>query len=107
MSNIPTNALSPFTPGQIAANEAVRARKVQSRKDAHHAEEVEELDDTAVDSVRDQQQNSGRREKDKRQKRRSDQGERVDIESLRSQPQPLPASSKKISGSASHLDISA
>ena len=63
MSNIPSTAISnALMPVQLAAQESQRARKVQSDKNRHHSEEVEELDDTAVNSVNDQQNKERRRE---------------------------------------------
>ena len=52
-----------------------------ARKNSHHSEEVEELDDTAVDrGGQNSGRAAGRRERANKRGRRS--GERVDIESL-------------------------
>jgi len=105
MSNIPSSAVAAaFIPVQRAANELLRARQVQSQKNSHHQEEVEELDDTAVDSVTDEQQSKGRERERKPRKRRD--GEQVEIESLGDTAgQPTPVAKSK--DSIDHLDISA
>ncbi|HVT79414.1 MAG TPA: hypothetical protein VHM90_02055 [Phycisphaerae bacterium] len=101
MSNIPNSAVSAaLTPAQRAGNEIIRARKVQSQKNFHHQEEVEELDDTAVSSVTDEQEARERRE---RRGRRRAAGEQVEIESLK---EGAPEAEQAGDGQ-SHLDISA
>ena len=60
MSLIPSSAISSsLTPLQRATNDHIQARRVQSAKNFHHAEEVDELDETAVNSVRDEKQEGG------------------------------------------------
>src|SRR4051812_7043580 len=60
VSNIPSTAISAaLTPIQREANHVLRARGVQLQKNQHHSEEVNELDDTAVNSVHDQQERQG------------------------------------------------
>ena len=67
MSNIPSSAISnALTPVVRETNEAIRARNIQSQKNAHHSEDVNELDETAVNSVGDQ----GAAEKGPREKPR-------------------------------------
>jgi hypothetical protein len=103
VSNIPSNAISgALTPIQRASNEAVRARQIQSAKNFHHSEEVDELDDTAVNSVSDQSGgNAGRQNK-----RKKDDGteEHVDIEALTDIPL---APRQDEAAPPSRLDISA
>ena len=103
MSNIPFNAIgAAFTPVQRSTNDLLRARKVQSDKDSHHTEDVEELDDTAVNSVNDRQQ-GGRRQKNPDARKEGESEEKVDIATLSEPPQPMHKSGK----SRSQLDISA
>jgi hypothetical protein len=102
MSNIPSSAVAAaFVPVQQSTNELIRARQVQSRKNNHHQEDVEELDDTAVDSVSDERQEGEKREGKGRKRQ---EGEKVDIESLKDGP---PPTVKRAEEPASHLDISA
>ncbi len=102
MSNIPSSAITAaFFPVQQATNEMVRARQVQLRKDDHHHEDVEELDDTGVDSVSDERQEKEKRE---RKGRKRPQGEKVEIESLKDGP---PSPVEKAAAPPGHLDISA
>jgi len=103
MSMIPNSAVTgALTPVQRATHESLRARQVQVQKNAHHNEDVEEIDDTAVNSVHDQNQRQGGKEKNKNAK---PQGERVEIQALQEndaaleKPEPSPAPSR--------LDISA
>ena len=99
MSNIPNSAVTAaMIPTQRANNELIRARKVQSQKDMHHQEEVEELDDTGVGSVSDEQEAQEKRE---RKKRKRQQGENVEIESLKDMRV------KAETEGEGHLDISA
>ena len=102
MSFIPFNAVSgALTPVNRSTNEMVRARQVQIQKDSHHAEDVEELDDTAVNSVRDGQQRDGRG-KNPTKRQHDLPKEKVDIEALNDAPPVVPEMT-----SLSNLDISA
>ena len=79
VSNIPSNAISAaLTPIQRQQNDALRARQVQSAKALHHNEDVDELDDTGVDSVRDDQQNRGQQQESE-DKHRKETEDTVDI----------------------------
>lgn len=107
MSNIPSTAISAaLTPIQRASTQVVRARGLQVQKNQHHSEEVNELDDTAVNSVHDQQEQRGGAEQDAG----DDEGakkkgeELVDIEGLQALPQ---AGKEGAEVAVSHLDISA
>lgn len=107
MSLIPSTAIgAALTPVQRSTNDLIQARKVQSAKDYHHSEEVEELDDTAVNSIDDGQQGGARRgQEEKPGSRKKREEERVDIESLKS---PAGQGSKVPAKAApSRLDISA
>jgi hypothetical protein len=102
MSNIPSTAIhAAFTPIQRATNDLLRARKVQADKQSHHAEDVEEIDDTAVSSV--EERREGRQQGEK-QKRPEDMEEKVEIAALTESPQPIHAVRQD---DATHLDISA
>jgi hypothetical protein len=105
VSNIPFSAISnAFLPVQ-QANENLRARKLQSQKVFHHAEEVEELDDTAVNSVTDEEagNNNGGQDPQQRRKPTADSHELLDIPDLAPQL-PLPIDTPP---PVAHLDISA
>ena len=103
MSNIPSTAVAAsLIPVQRSANEMIRARQVQTKKESHHHEEVEELDDTAVNSVDDENQNRGNGREGKFPKRR--RGEKVEIESLHLDEE-VPV--KAARDEKPHLDISA
>jgi hypothetical protein len=84
MTNIPFNAIgAALSPVQRSNNELVHARRVQSDKNSHHTEDVEELDETAVNAVDDQQQRGGGREKNRDPRHSHDEPEeRVEIASL-------------------------
>jgi hypothetical protein len=84
MSNIPFNAIgAALSPVQRSNNELVRARKVQSDKNSRHTEDVEELDETAVNSVNDQQQHGNDRQKDRNPRHANDEPEeKVEIAAL-------------------------
>jgi len=104
MSNIPFSAIgAAFTPVQRSTNDLIRARKVQSDKDSHHTEDVEEIDDTAVNSVNDQQQ-GGRHQKNPDGRKEGEPEEKVEIAAL---SESLPPPSRKPAKSRSQLDISA
>ncbi len=105
MTNIPFTAIgAAFTPVQRATNELLRARKVQSDKDSHHTEDVEELDDTAVNSVDERKQGGGGGRKDSDAKRQDEPEERVEIAALSESWQ---NPTVKFGKSRSQLDISA
>jgi len=103
MSLIPSTAIgAALTPVQRSANDLLRARRVQSAKDNHHAEEVEEIDDTAVNSIHDSARERGGRGQEEKPARKKSDEERVDIASLEGVPR---TASKK--ETAKRLDISA
>lgn len=107
MSLIPSTAVgAALTPAQRSSNELIRARKVQSAKDHHHSEEVEELDDTAVSSIDgNAEENEGRQAEKKRSGRTKPDEERVDIESLKGSEPAAQEGGQKSENS--RLDISA
>ena len=102
LSNIPSSAIhAAFTPVQRASNELIRARKVQADKASHHTDDVEELDDTAVNSVNERKQGGGNQ--GDRGKRKEEPEEKVEIANL-------DAEAVKAAGKGSgprQLDISA
>jgi hypothetical protein len=104
VSNIPSSALfTAMTPVQRAAHDAPRARQIQSAKNSHHQQDVEELDDTAVNSVRDEAQQ--RHQHGNGQPHRRPPEEQLDLQSL-----PEAAATAAPASPASetpHLDISA
>ena len=106
MSFIPFNAVSgAATPIQRSTNDLVSARRVQSQKDSHHSEEVDELDDTAVNSVRDQRQRQGQgKDQDKKERSPDEPEEKVEITTLHETP---PKLASKPAKTRSVLDISA
>jgi hypothetical protein len=95
---------------QRSHNELARARKVQSDKNSHHTQDVEELDETAVNSVDDQQQHGDDRRQDQNPRHSQEEPEeKVEISALTALP---PESSAKMPAKASktlppQLDISA
>lgn len=104
MSNIPFSAIgAAFSPVQRATNDLLRARRVQSEKDSHHTEDVEELDDTAVNSINDRQQGRGR-QKNADSRGEGEPEEKVEIAALEA---PLQKSAPKPTRPARQLDISA
>ena len=107
MSLIPSTAIgAAFTLVQHATNDLVRARKVQSDKDYHHQQEVEELDDTAVSSIDDNPDDREQRQREDEEpapKKRDE--ERVEIESLKGSWSA--ATSAANTAAAVGLDISA
>lgn len=107
MSNIPMGAIhAAFTPVQRATNELIRARKVQAEKASHHTEDVEELDDTAVNSVDERQQNRGGQKE--RGKGQDEPEEKVDIAALNDVATPAAiAKANKLAKARPQLDISA
>jgi len=103
VSNIPFTAISAaLDPVQRQTNESLRAHRVQSQKNIHHNEDVEELDDAAVNSIHDQSQKESSQEQEEEE---GEAREKVDIESLKMET-PKPAENAA-SSSLSHLDISA
>jgi len=102
MSNIPSSAVhAVFTPAQRTTNEQLRARKVQADKASHHTDDVEELDDTAVNSVNERKQGGGNQRD--RGKRKEEPEEKVEITNLDAKS--VKAASK--AGKPRQLDISA
>jgi hypothetical protein len=85
VTQIPATSLSAsLTPLQRQQNDALRARQVQSAKALHHNEDVDELDDTGVDSVRDDEQNRGNQQQ--RENPREQAEDKVEIQNLDSTP---------------------
>ena len=104
MSNIPSTAIhAVVTPMQRATNEMLRARKVQADKASHHLVDVEEIDDTAVNSVDERRQNQ--HEKREKKDREEELKEKVEIAALSDSQGD--AVEKSGGESVSHLDISA
>src|SRR5690349_3980492 len=69
--------------------DTVHAQRIQSRKNIQHAEEVENLDEGAVDAVRDDQQKHHNEDEDDHPPRREpsdDPAEHVDIAELKDAP---------------------
>ena len=87
------------TPIVRQTNDAARARQLQLKKNAQHAEEIEDLDEQGVDTIRDEHQGTGDNPEPEHHKPKSDQ---VEIASLSEMP--LPPTSL---GAPPHLDISA
>jgi len=113
VSNIPSTAISQaLTPVTQHTNEALHARKVQSTKQSHHNEDVEELDDTAVNSVSEDSQQKGGNGKRKNQQQQPAADvqpppeDRVDLQSLPASALPAPVK-QKLAGNLPRLDISA
>ncbi|MCL2645485.1 MAG: hypothetical protein FWD61_00600 [Phycisphaerales bacterium] len=103
MANIPSNAVSASLDAILRpANDSLHARQMQALKNTHHHEDVEELDDSAVDSIRDQAQQHHKQDQEE-----TDEGgggeEKLDIQSLKNQQQPP----KSEPATPSRLDISA
>jgi hypothetical protein len=108
MSNIPFTAIgAALTPVQQSTNEQLRARRVQSAKDSHHTEDVEELDETAVNSVKDQQQNRGGRQEKDEEKRQDREEEKVEIAALKEVPAKATGKGGRSRAAGRQLDISA
>src|SRR5579862_3999961 len=114
VSNIPSSAVAAaFVPIQRTTNDSIRARQVQSQKNSHHSEDVEELDDTAVNSVHDQDQRRGNSPKDDQEPSDNPTEEHLDIEALKTVAPAIPLSTMPKSppassdAAAAHLDISA
>jgi hypothetical protein len=109
MSNIPFNAIgAALSPVQSANNELARARKVQSDKNSRHTDDVEELDETAVNSVNDQQQRGDDRQKDDHPRGQDEPEEKVEITSLPElTAKAAPQASANPGEPPSSLDISA
>jgi hypothetical protein len=103
MSLIPSSAIgAAFVAVQRSANELARARKLQSDKDNHHHQEVEELDETAVNSVDDNSEGNENRRREEGAPRKRAGDERVEIAYLKEVPA---VAAKK--GAARRLDIAA
>jgi len=113
VSNIPSTSISQaLTPVARHTNDALRAKKVQSQKQSHHNEDVEELDDTAVNSVSEDSQQKGGNGKGKNASKQSGEDaeaaaeDRVDVQSLPASALPSPLKQKpKLN--LPRLDISA
>jgi len=105
MANIPSTAISASLDAiQRPANASHHARQIQALKNTHHQEEVQELDDSAVDSIRDQAQQHQEQDREMGRKGEGERGgaeEKLDIQSLKDQPPP------SLPKAESHLDISA
>jgi hypothetical protein len=109
MSNIPFTAIgAALTPVQRSTNDILRARKVQSQKDSHHTEDVEELDETAVNAVNDQQQEGGgRRNREPAKRGNEAEEERLDIAALAEPPATPTRKPARSRPARPQLDISA
>lgn len=107
MSILPSNALShALAPLASASHEAARARLIQSQKNSHHSEDVEELDDTAVNSVRDESQGRhNRQDSQQNEDHPPPSEEHLDLQSLAPPPPSTPPQSSP--PTLPHLDISA
>ena len=107
MSLIPSTAIgASLVPVQHSNNELIRARRVQTDKDYHHSEEVEELDDTAVNSIDDNPDGGEKQEREEeRPAHQKRDEERVEIASLKGARSVGRLAAKK--GTAERLDISA
>jgi hypothetical protein len=104
VSNIPSDAVSSaLTPISRQTHDAARARKLQHQKNAHHAEDIEELNDSGVDSIDDR-----KREQEKREEQEEKESEeKVEIASLKKQAAGGAAAKKASPEKTSRLDISA
>lgn len=108
VSNIPSTAVSQaLTPLARATHEALRARQVQSQKNFHHSEDVEALDDTAVNSVRKDSRNRQGQGGNDQPPKDGEPEEKLDLQSLPTLPPPPPADSREPGAATPHLDISA
>ena len=92
---------------QRPTNDSLHARQVQSQKTLRHHEDVEELDDAAVGSIRDESQ----QRHEQPEGGGGDEGfeEKLDIESLKAPPHqsPSPPPFQSDPQSTFRLDISA
>jgi hypothetical protein len=108
VSNIPATAISAvLTPVQRQNNDAIRARQVQAAKNQHHAEDVQELDDTGVDSIRDEAQGRGEQKEQNGEGEQEAQEDKVEIEALKANGARVVVPSEDKEGSNGRLDISA
>src|SRR5277367_5346895 len=106
VSNIPANAISAaLTPVQRQSNDAMRARQAQAAKNLHHAEDVQELDDTGVDSIRDEAQGRGGQQDGEGEQEAAE--DKVEIEALKTNGARVTPPSGDVGGDAGRLDISA
>ncbi len=86
MSNfIPPAAISAATNSVVRPmNDAAYARKVQTQKSAHHAEDVEDVDEGGVDAVKNDTQGGGQGADGQAEKK--DTEDQVEIASLGAAP---------------------
>jgi hypothetical protein len=106
VSLIPNTALSSaLSPIERQTNDSLRARKIQIQKNAHHAEDVQELNDTGVDSIGDHPQEKKRDDKDQPDPEARHK-EKVDIASLKAGAVEISAKTATAAVKP-HLDISA
>ncbi|HUO06750.1 MAG TPA: hypothetical protein VM008_00315 [Phycisphaerae bacterium] len=105
MTQIPSNAISAaLTPIQRQQHDAIRARQIQFAKILQHAEEVNELDDTGVDSIRDEQGRNNQQQSDDHPRHEAE--DKVEIDNLN--PSASPSTPPKSTPPHLHrLDISA
>jgi hypothetical protein len=105
VSHIPSAAVSSsLTPISRQTNDAVRARQVQMQKNAHHAEDIEELNDSGVDSINDHPQQKEKRDQPEGEGEEQALEEKVEIASLKKQAAPAKGI---VSQKVTRLDISA
>ncbi|MGN6368531.1 MAG: hypothetical protein ACTHN5_09745 [Phycisphaerae bacterium] len=106
MTQIPATSLSAsLTPVQRQQNDSLRARQVQSAKALHHNEDVEELDDTGVDSIRDDGQGGGHQQQQENAREQAE--DKVEIQNLDAAPPAPPKPSHPLAVPLPSLDISA
>lgn len=105
MSLIPQNAVGlALTALQRPQNDAAVARRAQLQKRLHHAEDINELDDTAVDTISDNSDNDSH-EQQQEEPARHQAEDLVEITSLAASAHPIPPTAPP--SSISSLDISA
>jgi hypothetical protein len=106
VTQIPATSISDsLRPLQRQQNDAIRARQVQSAKALHHNEDVDELDDTGVDSVRDDGQNRGKQQEQENPREQAE--DKVEIQNLDPAPAAAPKKANPIAIPLPSLDISA
>jgi hypothetical protein len=108
VSNIPSTSISQaLTPVNRHTHDALRAKKLQSQKQSHHKEDVEELDDTAVNSVsEDSQKKGGGQGKQPQSEEEAAGEEKLELQSLPVNMLGAPLK-EKADTDAPRLDISA
>jgi|SRR5271154_2126689 len=108
VSNIPATAISAaLTPVQRQNNDSIRARQVQAAKNLHHTEDVQELDDTGVDSIRDDAQGNSGQQGENGEGEQATKEDKVEIEALKANGARAAVPGGDIKGGSGRLDISA